>query len=74
VHELLAYVISGELETRVGADRHKAAVGDVVHVPRGAAYHWKVTGQGPARYTIARSTAQLEQQVVQNGAADNWRG
>ena len=73
-HELLAYVISGELETEVGSERHKAAEGDVIHVPRGTAYRWKVSATGPARYCIARSTTLLEQHVAANGAADNWRG
>jgi quercetin dioxygenase-like cupin family protein len=73
-HELLAYVINGELEAQVGADCHQTAAGDVIHVPRGAAYRWKVTAQGSARYTIARSTVRLEQHVAHNGAADNWRG
>lgn len=73
-HELLAYVISGELETQVSAHRHQAVAGDVIHVPRGASYRWQVTAQGAARYTIARSTTQLEQHVAQHGAADNWRG
>lgn len=73
-HEMLVYVISGELETQVGADRHKAVEGDVIHVPRSAAYRWTVSGQGPSRYTIARSTSRLEEAVARTGAADNWRG
>jgi quercetin dioxygenase-like cupin family protein len=73
-HELLAYVISGELDTLVGNDAHRAGAGDVIHVPRGAAYRWQVSGPGPARYTVARSTTRLEQQVAQHGAADNWKG
>ncbi|HTE16692.1 MAG TPA: cupin domain-containing protein [Burkholderiales bacterium] len=73
-HELLAYVISGKLDTQVGNDQHNAVEGDVIHVPRGVGYRWTVSGQGPARYALARSTTRLEQQVAQNGAADNWRG
>jgi quercetin dioxygenase-like cupin family protein len=73
-HELLAYVIGGAIHTEVGADRHVASAGDVIHVPRGTAYRWRVTDQGPARYTIARATPQLEAQVAQHGAADNWKG
>ncbi len=73
-HELLAYVIGGEIESTVGADSHTAGEGDVIHVPRGAAYRWRVTDKGPARYTIARSTSRLEEHVARNGAADNWRG
>lgn len=73
-HELLAYVISGAIDTLVGVDRYVALAGDVIHVPRGSAYHWRVTDQGPARYTIARSTKQLEAHVAKHGAADNWKG
>jgi hypothetical protein len=43
-------------------------------MPRGTGYRWRVSAQGAARYTIARSTLQLEAHVATNGAADNWKG
>ena len=73
VHELLVYVINGTLNADVAGVAHAAGAGDVIHVPRGAAYRWQLDG-GPACYTIARSTARLEEHVARNGAADNWRG
>ena len=73
LHELLAYVISGTLDTEVSGAHHQAVAGDVIHVPRGAAYSWRAAGHSPARYTIARSTTRLEQHVAQNGAAEIGR-
>lgn len=73
-HELLVYVISGKIDTTIAGSRHRAGPGDVAHVPRGDAYHWRISDDGPARYTIARSTSRLEEHVARNGAADNWKG
>jgi quercetin dioxygenase-like cupin family protein len=73
-HEIFVYVIGGTLDTRVGRKKHRARSGDVIHVPRGTAYEWTVTGKRPARYATVRSTVHLEQEVARNGAADNWRG
>lgn len=74
MHELLAYVLSGEVDATIAGNSHCAGVGDVMHVPRGATYKWHVSDGGPARYTVARSTSRLEEYVAKNGAADNWRG
>jgi quercetin dioxygenase-like cupin family protein len=73
-HEIFAYVLSGTIDAAVGAKRHRARVGDVIHVPRGSSYRWEVTKDGPARYAAVRSTAHLEAAIQKNGAADNWRG
>ncbi len=73
-HELLAYVISGEIDTTIAGSDYRARIGDVIHVPRGMAYRWRVGDSGPARYTTARSTTRLEEHVAKNGAADNWKG
>jgi quercetin dioxygenase-like cupin family protein len=73
-HEIFLYVISGAMEANVGGKKQRAAVGDVVHVPRGAAYGWTVSKGEPARYVTVRSTARLEAVIDKNGAADNWRG
>ena len=74
LHELFAYVISGSLDARVGGSKRRTRPGDVIHVPRGAAYGWVVRGRAPARYTLVRSTPRLEAAVAKNGASDNWRG
>ncbi len=73
-HELFVYVISGSLDARVGGKGRKTRPGDVIHVPRGAAYGWVVRGRNPVRYAMARSTSRLEAAVARNGASDNWRG
>jgi quercetin dioxygenase-like cupin family protein len=73
-HEIFAYVISGTLDARVGREKRRARPGDVIHVPKGAARRWIVTGKAPARYAVVRSTPKLEAVVDRNGASDNWRG
>jgi quercetin dioxygenase-like cupin family protein len=73
-HEMFLYVIAGRLDARVGKNKQNVGVGDVVHVPRGGAYHWTVRKGGPVRYAAVRSTPRLEAAIDRNGAADNWRG
>jgi quercetin dioxygenase-like cupin family protein len=73
-HEMFAYLISGTLDARVGRAKRRTRPGDVIHVPRGAAYGWVVRGRSPARFTMVRSTPRLEAAVAKNGASDNWRG
>lgn len=72
-HELFAYVLGGSLQAEVAGEKRRAALGDVIHVPRGSAYRLCPV-EGPARYAIARSTARLQEHVAKNGASDNWRG
>jgi quercetin dioxygenase-like cupin family protein len=73
-HERFAYILSGALDAQVDGKKHVASTGDVVHVPRGTSWHWKVGGGGAARYAVVRSTPRLEAYVEKHGAADNWRG
>jgi quercetin dioxygenase-like cupin family protein len=73
-HELFVYVLSGALVTQADGSERRAKSGDVIHVPKGSAYQWRVQEQTTARYTIARSTAHLEAEIARNGASDNWRG
>ena len=68
------YVIAGGLDARVGKKKQKVGAGDVIHVPRSAAYRWTVRKGGAARYAAVRSTPRLEALIDKNGAADNWRG
>jgi quercetin dioxygenase-like cupin family protein len=73
-HEWFLYVISGALDAKVAEKGKRTGVGDVIHVPRGAAYRWKVAGKGNARYAAVRSLPRLEAAIDRHGAADNWRG
>jgi quercetin dioxygenase-like cupin family protein len=73
-HEMFLYVMAGGLDARVGAKKRKVRTGDVIHVPRGAAYRWSVTQGASVRYAMVRSTSRLEAAIDKNGAADNWRG
>lgn len=73
-HELFAYVISGTLDAEIAGERRLASAGDVLHVPKGAAYRFTVPDKLAARYAVSRSTSRLETEVARNGASDNWRG
>jgi len=73
-HEVFVYVISGALDAQVGKKKQKVGAGDVIHVPRGAAYRWAVRKGGAVRYAAVRSTPRLEAAIRKHGAADNWRG
>ena len=48
--------------------------GDVIHVPRGKGYEFRVGKRGPVRYAGVQSTPRLEAHIRKHGAADNWRG
>ena len=73
-HEMFLYVIRGAMDAIVGGKKRRVVTGDVIHVPRGAAYSWTVRKGGPVRYAAVRSTPRLEAAIRKNGAADNWRG
>lgn len=72
--ELFAYVIRGTLDSEVDGEKKRATAGDVVHVPKGKHYRWRVADGGGARYALVRSNPKLEAEIDRNGAADNWRG
>jgi quercetin dioxygenase-like cupin family protein len=73
-HEIFLYVINGSLDAEVDGRKKRVGVGDVIHVPRGAAYRWTVAGKRSARYAAVRSLPRLEAAIDKHGAADNWRG
>jgi quercetin dioxygenase-like cupin family protein len=73
-HEMFVYVIAGGLDARVETKKRRVGTGDVIHVPRGAAYRWSVTQGAPVRYATVRSTSRLEAAIGKHGAADNWKG
>jgi quercetin dioxygenase-like cupin family protein len=73
-HEMFLYVLRGAMDANVGGKKRRVMTGDVIHVPRGAAYRWTVTKGGSARYAAVRSTPLLEAAIKRHGAADNWRG
>jgi quercetin dioxygenase-like cupin family protein len=73
-HETFAYVIQGTLDAEVDGEKKRARPGDLIHVPKGKAWRWRVAGKEHARYAMVRSTPALEAEIERNGAADNWRG
>lgn len=72
--EAFAYVIRGELKAEVDGEEKLATAGDVIHVPKGKCYRWRVAGAAGARYAIVRTMPQVEKEIKRTGAADNWRG
>jgi len=73
-HEAFLYVLAGGLEAESNGERRALGVGDVLHVPKGSSYAWRITGDQPARYATVRSLPALEAAIRERGAADNWRG
>jgi glyoxylate utilization-related uncharacterized protein len=71
---MFLYVIRGAMDANVAGKKRRVVAGDVIHVPRSAAYCWTVTKGAPVRYATVRSTPRLEAAIDKNGAADNWRG
>ena len=67
-------MIDGSLDAAVAGRKKRVGAGDVIHVPRGDAYRWVVTGKGAARYAQVRSLPRLEAAIDKHGAADHWRG
>ena len=74
LHEIFLYVIRGAMEADVGREKRRVTAGDVIQVPRGAAYRWIVRKGESARYAAVRSLPRLEAAIRKHGAADNWRG
>ena len=71
-HEYFFYVIDGALDAEVAGEKKQVQAGDVVQIPRGAAYAFTITVA--ARYAGVKSTPTVEAHIDKNGAADNWRG
>lgn len=71
-HEYFFYVIGGEMNAEVAGEQKNVIAGDVVQIPRGAAYTLSITQ--PARYAGVKSTTSVEAHIDKNSAADNWRG
>ena len=60
------------MDAQVAGEQKHVVEGDVVQIPRGAAYTLAITHN--ARYAGVKSTAVVEAHIDKNGAADNWRG
>jgi len=73
-HEMFIYVIQGALDAEVDGEKKRTLPGDLIHMPKGKAWRWRVAGKKSARYAMVRSTPKLEAEIERNGAADNWRG
>jgi len=63
-HEQFFYICDGELDGEVGGERKALSAGDIVEVPRGAAYRLKVKNGKPARFVAVRATPWLEAQLA----------
>ena len=61
-HETFIYVISGEMQARVGAENKKVASGGVVQIPRGTVYQLD-TASAFVRYALVCSTPWLEAKI-----------
>ena len=48
-HEVFVYVIRGALDSEVDGETKHALPGDLIHVPRGKSYRWRVTADESAR-------------------------
>ncbi len=64
-HEQFYYVCNGELEGEVNGERKSLGAGDIMEVPRGAAYRLKVKRGRPARFVAVRATKWLEERLAE---------
>lgn len=60
--EMFVYIISGEMDARVGSDRKAVKAGGVVQVPRGTVYQFE-TKSAFVRYAMVCSTPWLESKI-----------
>ena len=74
VHEIFVYVIAGGLDARVGTKKRRVGTGDVIHVPRGAAYRWSVAKRRAGALRRGALDVATRSRDRKHGAADNWRG
>jgi quercetin dioxygenase-like cupin family protein len=62
-HEQFFYICSGEVEGEVAGERKQLTTGDIVEIPRGAAYRLSVRAGAPARFVAVKATSYLEKQL-----------
>ncbi len=61
-HEMFIYVLNGELQAQSDGQTQLARDGDIIHVPRGAAYRLQVKSPF-ARYALVCATSYLEDRI-----------
>lgn len=54
------WILEGELEVQVGEERHRAAAGSYVHLPRGVLHSFRCVGDRSARFLTLLVPAGLE--------------
>lgn len=54
------WILEGELEVHVGGERHRAAAGSYIHLPRGVLHSYRCVGDRPARFLTLLVPAGLE--------------
>jgi quercetin dioxygenase-like cupin family protein len=64
-HEQFFYICDGELDGEVAGERKHLTAGDIVEVPRGAAYRLTVKNGKPARFVAVRATKWLEERLAE---------
>ncbi len=64
-HEQFFYVCDGEIDGEVGGERKHLSAGDIIEVPRGAAYRLRVKKGTPARFVAVRATPYLEERLAE---------
>ena len=62
-HEQFFYVCAGEVDGEVDGERKRMEAGDIIQIPRGAAYRLSVRGTTPARFVAVKATEFLEQKL-----------
>jgi quercetin dioxygenase-like cupin family protein len=66
-HEQFFYICSGTVDADVGGEVKRIGPGDIVRIPRGAAYRLSVRCGAPARFVAVRATHYLEQRLDSAG-------
>ncbi len=61
-HEIFAYVLAGRIRGELNGAKKPMATGDIMHIPRGAAFRLQVQSEF-ARYVMVCSTAFLEHKI-----------
>lgn len=61
-HEMFTYVLAGKLHGEVGSESKQMTAGDIMYVPRGAAFRLQVQSEF-ARYVMVCSTSFLENRI-----------
>ena len=61
-HERFIYVMSGGADADIDGEAQAVASGDLLHVPKGAAFSFQTT-TGPTRYCYFESTPFLESRI-----------